>query len=56
MLLSFVVKTLHRAKIVIGTAVSFYINSHAFENFELVSVKVDLENLSLVLLEKPCQR
>ena len=56
MLLSVVVKTLHRAKIVIGTAVYFYINSHSLEKLELVSVKVDLENLSLVLLEKPCQR
>lgn len=54
MLLSFIVKTLHRAKIVVRAAVSFYINSHAFENFKLVSVKVDFENLSLVLLEEPC--
>jgi hypothetical protein len=53
MLFSFLIQTLDRGKVVVGTTVSFNVHAHGFNHFELIAVAVNLKDLSLVFLEEP---
>jgi len=51
-LLSFIIELLHRFQIIVWSAESFYIDTHALEHLILVGISLKFEDFSLVILEE----
>lgn len=49
---SFFIELVHRGEIIVAATVTLNIDSHAFENLELVAVGIDLKHFGLVFMEE----
>lgn len=55
-LLALLVQLVDRGKVVVRSSITFNINSHVFEHFELVSIRLEFKHLGLMLLVEPRHR
>ena len=53
MLLSFLVKFVDGRKVVVGSTISFDVDTHWLEHLKDLTIAILLKDLSLVLLEEP---